>query len=585
MLLNSISSDNSSRNGSACVLILLKRMLSGRAHPLCSTAQIVFAIVFGHWGLGSLAHVSAQDTAVAPSAATTDAALAASEYVLIESGELPIIVSAPHGGNLNPPGIPPRSGEGLEKGATGFFTGRDTGTEELAQEVAAAIEERFGKRPYLVASRVNRKYLDPNRPADIAFDHPAIQPIYAHYHETLARYTREVTNRFHAGVLIDIHGQGSRSDTVFRGTKNGLTVTRLRQTFGQAAHDGPESLFGELQSRGWIVYPKLSAAPTAQVDSEQSGFTGGYIVQTYGSHKSQPIDAIQLEFGSQYRTSSARPQTAAVLADALADYASNYLSIEVPPRSSELKTVPIQPAMPSKPSQAVANPQSSEQAGKIQVALFMDAGVSSTAKLTELLDRDSSLAVSKVSAVDIQNGALDKYAVLIHPGGSGSAQGKALGETGRAKVREYIASGHGLVGICAGAYLASCDYEWSLHVLDAKVIDRQHWNRGTGTVAVSISPRGRELLGLEQSKIELAYRQGPLLAPAADPTVPDFVELARYEGEIAKNGAPTGVMPGTTAIALGTYGKGRVVCFSPHPEKTPGYEPLVLRGLHWAAKP
>ncbi len=37
------------------------------------------------------------------------------------------------------------------------------------------------------------------------------------------------------------------------------------------------------------------------------------------------------------------------------------------------------------------------------------------------------------------------------------------------------------------------------------------------------------------------------------------------------------------AIALGSFGRGRVVCFSPHPEKTPGYESLVLRGIHWAA--
>ncbi len=437
-----------------------------------------------------------------------EAAIVASDYVRVESGQLPIIISAPHGGNMNPPGVPARSGEGLDKGASGFFTGRDTGTEELAEAVADAIEARFGKRPYQVVSRVHRKYLDPNRPADIAFDQPAMEPVYKLYHDALAKACREVTNVFHAGVLIDIHGQGSRSDTVFRGTKQGLTVTRLRETFGPAAHDGPKSLFGQLQTRGWIVYPKLSADPNQQVDKEQSGFTGGYIVQTYGSHKSQPIDAMQLEFGSQYRTSTARPQTAAVLADALADYAKAYLSIEVPPRTTELPLVVIRPEM-----QAVARTPSPEDRSKqIQVALFVDTGVSSTAQLTELLDQDKSLAVTKVSAKDIESGVLDKFAVLIHPGGSGSGQGKALGESGREKVRKYIESGHGMVGICAGAYLASCDYEWSLHVLDAKVIDRQHWNRGNGSVSVSISPRGQELLKLDQNKIDLNYRQGPLLA-------------------------------------------------------------------------
>ncbi len=525
------------------------------------------------WQLIAPRCVVSQDAATKPATATatanSGAKLVASDYVHIESGELPIILSAPHGGNLAPPDVPERVGEGLEKGASGFFTGRDTNTEELAREVADAIEKRFGKRPYLVASRVNRKFLDPNRPAKIAFESEAIEPVYNYYHQSLAKFCREVTNRFHVGVLLDIHGQGSRADTVFRGTKDGLTVTRLRDKFGQAAHDGTDSLFGELQSRGWTVFPKLTGDLSQPVDKEQSGYSGGYIVQTYGSHKSQPIDAMQLEFGMEYRTVTNRPKTAVVLADALADYATTYLALEVPPRPADFLTVPAEPTMQPDPS-------------KIQVALFVDSGVSSTAALMDVLKQDKRLEVKKINATEIQAGQLEKYAVLIHPGGSGSGQGKALGEAGRAKVKQFIESGRGMVGICAGAYLASCDYEWSLHVLDAKVIDRAHWNRGNGTVAVAMSPRGKELLQIDQPKIDLYYHQGPLLAPANDPNVPDFEELARYEGEIAKNGAPTGVMPGTTAIALGTYGRGRVVCFSPHPEKTPGYTELVLRGLHWA---
>ena len=544
---------------------------------------------FLSWLLPLIACLCFTECAVAQDAAASKATpvqeaikpLVAGDYILKHSGQLPIILSAPHGGGLEAPGIPPRSGEALAKGPSGFFTGRDTGTEELAREVVVAIEKRFGKRPYLVASRLHRKYLDPNRPAAIAFDNTAIQPVYDLYHDSLAEYCREVTNQFRVGLLIDIHGQSSRTDTVFRGTKNGLTVSRLREKFGQAAHDGPQSLFGLLQTRGWTVVPDMLGQAVAvdkqPADKEQAGFTGGYIVQTYGSHQSQPIDAMQLEFGASYRTAVQRPKTAAVLADALADYATVYLAIEVPPRPAELT-----PESMTKPSVAVP-PTKTTAPTAIQVALFVDQGVSSTTKLMELLSSDSSLAVTKLSAADIQNGQLDKYSVLIHPGGSGSGQGKALGESGRAKVRSFIEAGHGMVGICAGAYLASCDYEWSLHVLDAKVIDRQHWNRGTGTVSVALSDRGKDLLGIDANKIDLVYHQGPLLAPAADPTVPDFIELARYEGEIAKNGAPTGVMPGTTAIAIGNYGQGRVVCYSPHPEKTPNFEPLILRGLHWAA--
>src|SRR6188768_4098694 len=58
-----------------------------------------------------------------------------SRFVHTQVGELPIIVSAPHGGALEVPDVPPRKGEGLEKGPSGYFTGRDVGTEELAEQV------------------------------------------------------------------------------------------------------------------------------------------------------------------------------------------------------------------------------------------------------------------------------------------------------------------------------------------------------------------------------------------------------------------------------------------------------------------
>jgi len=46
----------------------------------------------------------------------------------------------------------------------------------------------------------------------------------------------------------------------------------------------------------------------------------------------------------------------------------------------------------------------------------------------------------------------------------------------------------------------------------------------------------------------------------------------------------TGVMKGTTAIARAPFGEGRVICFSPHPEKTAGLEGMITRAINWAAK-
>jgi hypothetical protein len=66
-----------------------------------------------------------------------------------------------------------------------------------------------------------------------------------------------------------------------------------------------------------------------------------------------------------------------------------------------------------------------------------------------------------------------------------------------------------------------------------------------------------------------------LLAPGNRPEIEDYEVIATFETEIADKGAPKGVMKGTTAIAKGNFGNGRVICFSPHPEMTDGLEQLV----------
>jgi hypothetical protein len=40
---------------------------------------------------------------------------------------------------------------------------------------------------------------------------------------------------------------------------------------------------------------------------------------------------------------------------------------------------------------------------------------------------------------------------------------------------------------------------------------------------------------------------------------------------------------GPLPAAAGSFGKGRVFCFSPHPEKTNGLHPFVERAVEWAA--
>ncbi len=220
----------------------------------------------------------------------------------------------------------------------------------------------------------------------------------------------------------------------------------------------------------------------------------------------------------------------------------------------------------------------------LRVAIYDRTGESKgPTTLAKLLTDKKGFAVSRVSGKAIRDGALRDADVVIFPGGSGSSQAKHLEEAGSEEVRRFVREGGGYVGICAGSYLASAEYPWSLRLINTRVIDRQHWARGTGVVTLSLSTEGRTVLNEPTDRVEVYYGQGPLLAPAIDPDLPTYTPLAVYETEIAKNEAPSGVMAGTTAIAAAPFGKGRVVCISPHPEKAGGPNHMIDAAVRWVA--
>jgi N-formylglutamate amidohydrolase len=279
--------------------------------------RVLVLLVFGIWlTISIVPTVYSQETKSAPKVMESDDI---EELVMVSEGTLPIVLSAPHGGTLKIAGVDVRQGQGMATGPSGFFTGRDGGTSELALAVAQALEKQTGKKPYMVVSKAHRKYLDPNRPSEIAYEDSDAAPVYQRYHGTLQRYCQEVLQKYRTGLLLDIHGQGSSSKTVYRGTGNGKTVARLKERFGESAHSGDQSFFGMLNRLGWQVYPYPADG------KEQSGFTGGYIVQTHGSHRPSGLDAIQLEFGSEYRDKENRSKTADVLTQAIIEYMREYI--------------------------------------------------------------------------------------------------------------------------------------------------------------------------------------------------------------------------------------------------------------------
>ncbi len=254
----------------------------------------------------------------------------AERFITAIPGDLPVILSAPHGGRDRMPGLsdrkPPPPEQAKKFAAWGGFVAGagDTGTLEIAERVAARLKARFGKAPYVVFNRAQRRYVDANRPAELAYDPPGTdgpKQVHDAYHHALATMRADVARRFRRGIVLDIHGQASEKGTVFRGTSFERSVNALLKRAGRVALDGPSSVFGGLAARGYPVNPAIGSNAR-----EDRFYGGGYITTSYGSANGGEVDAIQIEFGSDFRTPERRNRTADDLAEAIAAYVEAFLT-------------------------------------------------------------------------------------------------------------------------------------------------------------------------------------------------------------------------------------------------------------------
>ena len=237
-----------------------------------------------------------------------------STLVDVEMGEIPILITAPHGGDKSVPGVSGRkNGNHLS----------DTGTYELAKELQKQLQLILKKKPYIVRAEFLRKYIEANRVASEAYESPEAKHHYDAYHDSIRQCVDEIRKKWHAGIMIDLHGQSQKPDTFFRGSKNLLTVKQLVKRQGKEAVLGKSSIFGLLEQKNYKVFPPVKNAPSGQ--QERPEFNGGYTVQIYGSHLKTGIDAIQIEVGREYRKNSTTIlQTAKDLAEAIAAFYERY---------------------------------------------------------------------------------------------------------------------------------------------------------------------------------------------------------------------------------------------------------------------
>lgn len=219
---------------------------------------------------------------------------------------------------------------------------------------------------------------------------------------------------------------------------------------------------------------------------------------------------------------------------------------------------------------------------QLRVALYLGPGTGGQGppSLMKRLQKPPTSEIVQVTPEQIAGGILTNFHIVIFGGGSGSKQAEALGEAGREQVRQFIADGGGYVGICAGAYLATSGYPWSLGVINARTVSPK-WQRGKGTIKLELTPSGQDILGQKSGWFDCRYANGPIVRADNKADLPAFETLALFRTEMAENDAPVGVMVNSPAIFAAPYKAGRVICISPHPEQTQGLEEIVPQAINW----
>lgn len=235
------------------------------------------------------------------------------------------------------------------------------------------------------------------------------------------------------------------------------------------------------------------------------------------------------------------------------------------------------------PSELAKSPATSLEP-TIRVALYKGPGTGGQGppSLMKRLNNPPQSTIAQITPEEIRSGALTNYDVVIFGGGSGSKEAEGIGETGRAAVKEFVANGGGYIGICAGAYLATSGYPWSLGLVNAKTVSPK-WQRGRAFVKLELTEPGQNILGKREGEFDCRYANGPIVAPDNKPDLPAFDTLAYFRSEVSSNGTPVGVMINSPAIFSGQFQQGRVVCVSPHPEQTDDLHDIVPNAILWAA--
>lgn len=256
-------------------------------------------------------------------------------YIEYIAGNLPIIITVPHGGSLTPGEIPDR--------ACGDQTVTDAYTVNLVRSIQKELTKVTGCYPHVIICHLKRTKLDANRDLAIAAcGNEFAETAWNEFHLFIDSAKASVVKKSGKGLLIDLHGHGhsiqrlelgylltasqlAYSDPVLN-TPAYISLNSIRNLIGTNVNGlqhsellhGIYSLGTMFAARGYQSVPSIDEPFPL---TGEPYFGGGYNTERHGSVKDGTVDAIQIECNQDVRfEESARESFAATVAVVFLDY-------------------------------------------------------------------------------------------------------------------------------------------------------------------------------------------------------------------------------------------------------------------------
>lgn len=224
-------------------------------------------------------------------------------YIKYYKGDIPIILSAPHGGDLKPKEIKTRT--------SGVFD-KDDYTYELTELIVDEFYKQTSFTPYAVIAEISRTKVDINRQKDEAYEDENAAIVYNQFHDFIQDSKKEIEEKFSKGLYIDIHGQSHpkaylefgylidnsilrQHESILRDYTKDSSISSLSNFSKECFIDqirGPSSMGSLMCNEGYDSIPSVKL-PYA---SDDNYFEGAYNTKKHGSLNGGNISGIQIEF-------------------------------------------------------------------------------------------------------------------------------------------------------------------------------------------------------------------------------------------------------------------------------------------------